>query len=207
VGCKKAERFFQKLGNDIKVAFQGLGKKIITNIIEPANRFFKGEGKLPSTCPPGMENNVGLCYPPCRSGFYGVMTQCIEHCPQGFRNDGYFCYKPSSYGRGGGYVVWDGGKCNHDHRDTGCEKSGAMWYPRCRSGFNPVGCCVCSPHCPSGMTDIGISCAKHVYNRGVGKIPNCADDEDYIAGLCYKRKGPDFDYKAEYLRRKAQGLA
>jgi len=116
---KKAERFFQKLGNDIKVAFQGLGKKIITNIIEPANRFFKGEGKVPSTCPPGMENNVGLCYPPCRSGFYGVMTQCIEHCPQGFRNDGYFCYKPSSYGRGGGYVVWDGGKCNHDHRDTG----------------------------------------------------------------------------------------
>ncbi len=82
-----------------------------------------------------------------------------------------------------------------------------MWYHICSSGFYPVWCCVCSPYCASGITDIGISYAKHVYIWGVGKIPNCVNDEDYVAGLCYKRKGPDFDYKAEYLRRKALGLA
>jgi len=204
---KKAEKFFQQVGEEIRVAFEDFGKKIISNIVEPANRFFKGEGKLPSTCPSGMENSVGLCYPPCRSGFYGVITQCIMNCPDGFRNDGYFCAKPSPYGRGSGYVIWDEWKCNRDNPGNGCEKWGLMWYPRCRSGFYAAGCCICSPNCPSGYTDIGVSCAKQVYDRGVGKMPKCASDEDYIAGLCYKRKGANFDYKAQYLERKRQGLA
>jgi len=204
---RKAEKFFQQLGNEIRVAFEDFGKKIITNIVEPANRFFKGEASLPSTCPAGMENSVGLCYPTCRSGFYGVMTQCIQNCPDGFRNDGYFCFKPSPYGRGSGYFIWDEWKCNRDNSGTGCEKWGAMWYPRCRSGFYAFGCCICSPKCPSGYTDIGVSCAKQVYSRGIGKIPSCASDQDTIAGLCYKKRGPNFNYKAEYLQRKAQGLA
>jgi len=204
---KKAEKFFQQIGEEIRVAFQDLGKKIISNIIEPANRFFKGEGKLPSTCPGGMENSVGLCYPLCGAGYYGVMTQCIENCPNGFRNDGYFCAKPSPYGRGSGYVIWDEWRCSRDNPSTGCEKWGLMWYPRCRSGYYAFGCCICSPSCQNGQVDIGVSCAKKVYSRGIGKIPSCASDEDYIAGLCYKRKGPNYDYKAEYLRRKAQGLA
>ena len=198
---KKAEKFFQMVGNEIRVAFDDFGKKIITNIIEPANRFFKGEGKLPSYCPPGQENSVGLCYPVCRAGYYGTMTMCIPYCPSGYRNDGLYCFKPSPYGRGGGYVIWDGPKCNRENSSVGCEQWGAMWYPRCRSGFYNFGCCICTPTCPPGMTDIGISCQKPTYDRGVGKIPTCQKDEDYIAGLCYKKKY-NYDYSANYQQRK-----
>ncbi len=44
-------------------------------------------------------------------------------------------------------------------------------YPKCQSGFHAVGCCVCSPTCPDGMNDIGISCGKNSYGRGVGVSP------------------------------------
>ena len=38
------------------------------------------------------------------------------------------------------------------------------------------------------MTDIGISCAKHSYGRGVGKIPmTCRADEDRWGLLCYPK--------------------
>jgi len=66
--------------------------------------------------------------------------------------------KPKAYGRGAGYVIWEKDKCEREHPDTGCEKSGAIWYPKCRSGFHPFGCCICSPNCEYGMIDVGISC-------------------------------------------------
>ena len=37
------------------------------------------------------------------------------------------------------------------------------------------------------MTDIGVSCHKDSYGRGVGQPLGCADDEDYDAGLCYDK--------------------
>jgi hypothetical protein len=36
------------------------------------------------------------------------------------------------------------------------------------------------------MTDIGISCQKKSYGRGVGKPMRCKKGQDYDAGLCYK---------------------
>jgi len=36
------------------------------------------------------------------------------------------------------------------------------------------------------MTDIGVSCTKRTYGRGVGKPLGCGVDEQYDAGLCYK---------------------
>ena len=49
-----------------------------------------------------------------------------------------------------------------------------MWYPKCQSGFSAAGCCICSPNCINGMTDIGVSCAKKSYGRGVGTPMKCA---------------------------------
>eukprot|EP00341_Mesodinium_pulex_P015667 CAMPEP_0116932116 /NCGR_PEP_ID=MMETSP0467-20121206/28236_1 /TAXON_ID=283647 /ORGANISM="Mesodinium pulex, Strain SPMC105" /LENGTH=122 /DNA_ID=CAMNT_0004612717 /DNA_START=395 /DNA_END=763 /DNA_ORIENTATION=- len=37
------------------------------------------------------------------------------------------------------------------------------------------------------MTDIGVSCAKESYNRGVGKPLQCSDDEEEDAALCYNK--------------------
>jgi hypothetical protein len=99
---------------------------------------------------------------------------CWQNCPGGFRDDGAFCAKPGPYGRGAGYALWDEGKCRR--QNGACEKSGLIWYPKCRAGFHPVGCCVCSPDCVNGMKDIGVSCAKGSYGRGVGEALKSAQD-------------------------------
>jgi len=194
---RKAKAFFEKVGNEIRVAFDTAKKWVITNIIDPLDKFFKG--KIPTSCPEGMENSVGLCYPKCQAGYSGFMTMCTQDCPSGYRNDGLFCFKPSAYGRGAGYAIWSEGKCNREN-SQGCEKWGLIWYPRCRANFHNFGCCICSPNCPAGMTDIGISCAKKTYDRGVGKLPICAPDEDQITGLCHK-KNPKRNYYKQYLKR------
>jgi hypothetical protein len=77
-------------------------------------------------------------------------------CPPGFRNDGSFCAKPAPYGRGAGYVSKNA--CLKHAND--CERNLLLWYPVCKSGYHPVGCCICSPDCPPGYLDIGVSCAK-----------------------------------------------
>lgn len=58
-------------------------------------------GTIPGTCPPGYENDGGLCYPSCRGGFRGVGPMCWqdtvgigagtpvepEPCPAGYNAD------------------------------------------------------------------------------------------------------------------------
>ena len=92
-------------------------------------------------------------YPKCRPGFTGVGFVCWEDCPSGFRDDGAFCAKPAAYGRGAGYgyvPIFEGRadaqrRCEADHGAGNCERSLEMFYPKCRPGFAPVGCCICSP--------------------------------------------------------------
>jgi len=143
----------------------------------------------PYTCPAGMERNGLLCYPTCKPGYAGNGPVCWQTCPAGFNDTGADCLKPSSYGRGAGYVIWDGDKCNREN-PQGCEKSGALWYPRCKANFHAVGCCVCSPDCPNGMSDIGVSCAKASYTRGAGQalamgICRPGLQKDPSGALCY----------------------
>ena len=135
----------------------------------------RGVGRVISACPSDKEKDGALCYPKCRDGYYGVGPVCWQSCPNEFRDDGAYCYKPKSYGRGAGSIH----KCND------CEKWGALWYPKCRPSFHHVACCVCSPNCPSGMTDIGISCQKHSYGRTAGTPLICKPEEDEDAALCY----------------------
>ena len=35
------------------------------------------------------------------------------------------------------------------------------------------------------MNDIGVSCHKDSYGRGVGKVLTCTSEQEYDAGLCY----------------------
>lgn len=151
----------------------------------------RGVGTIPGSC--GEYDKSGLlCYPKCRDNYKGVSFVCWQNCPAGYRDDGAFCAKPAPYGRGAGYP-WKFGdglndngmreRCLKDHPE-GCEKNGAIFYPVCKPGFHAVGCCICSPDCPSGMTDIGVSCAKDSYVRKT-LAPTCGDKQ-YNAGLCYK---------------------
>lgn len=160
----------------------------------------RGVGVPISSCPKGKEKDAGLCYPTCeaigKDGWKGVGPVCWQDCPAGFRDDGAYCFKPKSYGRGVGFP-WKIGdpafnlnnakkRCERKHGDGQCEKSGAIYYPKCKPDYRAIGCCVCSPRCPSGMTDIGISCQKQSKGRGVGKPMTCKEGQAYDAGLCYK---------------------
>lgn len=156
----------------------------------------RGAGE-PMGCAADEELNGALCYPKCKSGYKGVGPVCWQNCPSGFRDDGTFCAKPASYGRGAGFP-WKFGdatndkgmfsRCEQKHGKGNCEKHLAIVYPKCRSGFNNAGCCVCSPICPGGMTDIGVSCTKKSYGRTAGKpLHACTSDQEKDGLLCYPK--------------------
>ena len=151
-----------------------------------------GLGGIGSVCPEGQEQNGAMCYPGCKDGYGGAGPECWQRCPEGFRDDGAYCAKPGAYGRGVGYFREQ--KCT-DQNSQGCEKWGLLWYPKCKGGFHAVGCCVCSPDCPSGMQDIGIACWKQTYGRGLGSFAQCAAGEEGSLGLCY----PACEDKAQRL--------
>ena len=48
-----------------------------------------------ANCPPGKENNAGLCYSPCNAGFYGVGPVCWANAPKGWVNCGMGAAKDS----------------------------------------------------------------------------------------------------------------
>jgi hypothetical protein len=162
---------------------------------EPCKPGFVGVGPVchrvkelrDGSCGDGEEKDGALCYPKCKAGYKGVGPVCWQSCLGGFRDDGAFCAKPSSYGRGAGYPWKFGDKlgslsaakkrCKKAH-EQGCEKEGAIYYPKCKQGFSAVGCCTCSPKCEGGMQDIGVSCAKQSYGRTAG-----TDPESYGRGV------------------------
>ena len=119
----------------------------------------RGVGKPISACPADMEKSGALCYPKCKESFRGVGPVCWPDCPKDYRDDGAFCFKPKPYGRGVGSIKGGDDK----------EKWGLLWYPKCSEGYYAFACCICSPKCPEGMKDIGISCAKNSYGRTAGK--------------------------------------
>ncbi len=145
-------------------------------------------------CPAGKEKNGQLCYDNCRAGYTGNGPACYQNCPSGYnlKDIGALCQKPASYGRGAGYALWDKGKCEKDN-PQGCDQNGVMFYPKCKDGFEAVGCCVCSPKCPPGMTNTGTDCVKNSYTRGAGTpIGGCPAGQQQIGLLCYAQCKPGY---------------
>ena len=65
--------------------------------------------------------------------------------------------------------------CNDDE-----EMSDLLCYPKCKSGYHAVGCCLCEPD--------GGNTKKWLKDRQY-----CADDEEMKDGLCYKKCKPGFN--------------
>jgi hypothetical protein len=168
----------------------------LTNLISPVcwlNSYGRGAGDPISDCKPDQDKDGALCYPKCQSGYVGVGPVCWQTCPGGFEDHGAFCAKPKPYGRGAGYVLWDRSKCERSSPTGQCEKNGLLWYPTCKPGFHNVGCCICSPNCIEGQTDIGISCAKKSYGRGAGEPLRCSSNKQLDGALCYMNCKAGFD--------------
>ena len=163
----------------------------ITNTLKDS--YGRKAGTVPSTCKDTEDKNGALCYPKCKDNYKGIGPVCWETCPSGYRDDGAFCAKPGSYGRGGGHITKSGcEKSSQAKTSGGCDKYGLLYYPKCNAGFHNFGCCVCSPSCPDGMVDIGVSCTKKSYPRGAGNLLSCAPGLTYEAGLCYEACKPGF---------------
>jgi hypothetical protein len=91
-----------------------------------------------------------------------------------YRDDGTSCWA-DSYGRGSGYAIWNEGKCKDENPSTGCEKWGAMWYPKCKPGYSNAACCICEP---SGGPGIKVTAFQRY---------QCRPDEDLNGALCYPK--------------------
>jgi len=163
----------------------------------------RGAGTVPDTCG-SNQDRIGLfCYQKCQN--VGPNTKrfgfdCHSVCPKALTDTGLFC-RASEYGRGAGYASWNEKKCN-DENTQGCEKSLAMWYPKCKAGFHPFGCCICRPEIPkcgsNGLLQgVDLDCTKAM-NVGAPRCGQCSggkemngglityDGEGGQCGLCYK---------------------
>jgi hypothetical protein len=132
---------------------------------------------------------------------------CEQTCPAGWTDTGLHCAKPAPYERAA--FIWELGdtlgslddaraRCaaSAEGQKYGCGtfNSNTIVYSLCPPGYDtaPLLTNLCSPICPPGMTDIGVSCQVDTYDRGVGGLMSCSADKQYDAGLCYDNCTPGF---------------
>jgi hypothetical protein len=130
-------------------------------------------------CADNLVNFAGLCYdvPP---GWHVTAPGVIARkCPAGTNDSGTTCW----YGRGAGYG-WQFGdpfnlenarkRCESDHGAGNCELHGLIYYPKCRQGFTPFGCCICH-------------FSKEVRSQ-IGTLPTkCPANKELHGRLCYNK--------------------
>lgn len=123
-----------------------------------------------SDCPAGTEEQFGKCYTDCAPNFIGDLSMCRGKCPPNFDDWPTYCTKPSSYGRGWGHTSSTYCEQSSDHgaKENGCEKCGALYYPKCDNNYSPSGCNICEPVCPNGYTSTYDTCIRPIYSRGPG---------------------------------------
>jgi hypothetical protein len=139
-------------------------------------------GAVPTACPSGTEQDGDRCLKKCQAPNFTVWEdKCTHVCPGGFRNDGLHCAKPDPIWRNN-YSLLDWNLCIA-HNPQGCEQYGAFYYGKCTSGW-AIGCCLCTPGCPNGMTDVGVSCEKKFYDRQSFSI-TCIPGQVMENGQCY----------------------
>lgn len=161
--------------------------------------YFRNVGIIPSKCSGDKEKIGLLCYSKCPSGYSRFGFDCHQNCPSGWSDQGLFC-RHAEYGRGGGYP-WKFGdgfsdkgmkkRCENEHGSGKCEKNGAIYYPKCKSGYYSFGCCICRPYAPNCSalgynSGIDLSCAKKI-RIGDPKPMDCESGYVKSAGLCYKQ--------------------
>ncbi len=157
----------------------------------------RGVGKI-MECQPGYVKEGLFCFTPCKANETGADEWCYQDCPAGFRNDGLYCGKPAAKTRES--FEWRSGdpllpnysgptgRCEAKYGKGNCEQGGALIFPKCGTGFTPVaGGSVCTPICPSGYSDIGVSCKKPASKRGVAYASVCPAGtvKDPTGEICY----------------------
>ncbi|XP_060594498.1 cubilin homolog [Ruditapes philippinarum] len=161
----------------------------------------RGAGRIPDKlpCQNGQRDDGTSCWLDSYGRGVGRPTDKAP-CGSGLRDDGTSCWSDARiYGKGCCCTLWGCcNKCPSGYRDDGCtcrkldvgikttlfdrlsckateDKYGVRCYPRCKSGFSPVGCCICQPH---GGPRIVLSLASR---------HRCRENEDLHGALCYPK--------------------
>lgn len=142
-------------------------------------------------CREGLEQHGALCYEKTPPGFINRAGTITRQCQPGYTDLGLDCAKPKPYGRGAGSTSEQ--KCMNSHQGAACEKSGLLWYPKCKEGFKAFGCCTCTPSCTEGFKDTGAFCHK-TGTKTLKPYPlsACPPDQDKIGALCYDKCKPGY---------------
>jgi hypothetical protein len=147
----------------------------------------RGVGVPVSTCSSDQDKDGALCYPKCRSGYYGVGPVCYASCPSGWDDQGLVC-AAHSYAPGSCAIQCDW------MFNCGCPSSkphncASVCYESCREGYSmpdsACGFCKADGSCPSGTTNVAGVCWKNSYGRGAGESMSCTSGQKYDSGLCY----------------------
>lgn len=174
----------------------------------------RGAGEIPDgSCPDGPDGKpmekinvagfIPACYEKCDENQGRRLLDCVGDCPKGWRDDGDFC-RLAEYGRGSGYnphIGYTKAVCEKHWPTYGCEhapEGGWFWYPTCRPGWKPIGCCICAPDVNNAICkkEVGEnsyafadSCAKHITRTSLRpKRIGCPANLPVMdAGLCYKK--------------------
>eukprot|EP00516_Mucochytrium_quahogii_P012330 CAMPEP_0203797926 /NCGR_PEP_ID=MMETSP0100_2-20121128/8923_1 /ASSEMBLY_ACC=CAM_ASM_000210 /TAXON_ID=96639 /ORGANISM=" , Strain NY0313808BC1" /LENGTH=295 /DNA_ID=CAMNT_0050703333 /DNA_START=40 /DNA_END=927 /DNA_ORIENTATION=+ len=125
----------------------------------------KCTSKYGSATSPWEQNGL-LCYKMCKGGFYGVGPVCWARCPSGSTDGGVYCtkqtYDPHTR------AIWPWQHCNSNEFKYGLE-----CITKCKPGYKRYCDLVsyyCGTPCGPDFTDAGLTCTKHSYGRGAGKI-------------------------------------
>ena len=140
----------------------------------------RGVGTIPTSCTDGKEYQSGLCYSKCDAGMTGVGPVCWSTCPAGYIDMGAICHIDKALLKSGDWVCTDRGLL------------GECWwgYMNCDAGYTNIGlmCALTIVPTPAGFSGTFLDPMKNTQVRGAGTIPTaCAADEQYDAGLCYKK--------------------
>ena len=97
---------------------------------------------------------------------------CYKNCPDSWQKDVTVCFKPPAYAKEKWFKQ--------------VMKGNLSWGPNnCNKGYFQYGCCLCSPLCPTGMTDLGTTCLRGVIPRPATPLVCDSFLEEESGGLCY----------------------
>ena len=123
-------------------------------VFAKANKWFEQTGQV-------LTRMTDETFKTAKRWTQSLFVRASTVCPVGFKDDGFYCAKPASFGRGTG--SFSEATCIAEAKALGsstCERSGLLYYPKCKTNLHSFGCCMCSPDCPVGWEDIGMSCLK-----------------------------------------------
>lgn len=146
-----------------KPSSYGRGAGFPWKVGDKVGNYDQAKARCEKDNPGGCEKNGLIYYPLCKKSFHAVgCCVCSPDCPAGTTDAGATCTK-NTHTRGAGSPLQCAAGQTQD--------SPGLCYDPCPAGTHKTTLGMCDSGCPDGAKDIGVSCMRESYDRGVGVIP------------------------------------